>query len=436
MGDRDKPYINLCNYDFLVYSPLNLLIKSICMRKLSTILLLVLFGMQQIMAGGYQVRLQGQKQTGIGLIGTPFAYGASSIFYNPGNLTFMKENYSFSGGISPIFSNALYRASNSDYEARTSNPTGTPFYFYAAGKVDEDLAVGVGVYTPFGSSVKWDEDWNGRYLIQEISLQTIFIQPTLSYRINDNFGIGAGLSIATGSVDLTRALPSPINGQFNMSGNTTALGFNVGIYLKPTEKLSIGVDYRSKMNMKIENGDTKFTDIPQALAANFPASGNFNAELPLPANLDAGIAWDISEKFTLAAEVNYVFWSAYDSLIIDFKVNNELLADSRNPRSYKNSLIWRLGGEYRINDWMTARAGIYYDPTPTDENYFTPETVSLNTLAFTFGLSVKPAKGLSIDLSYLQLNGLEDERNYQPDNFGGTYVARTYIPGIGVSYNF
>lgn len=398
--------------------------------------LLFLFALQHIMAGGYQVRLQGQKQTGIGLIGTPFAYGASSIFYNPGSLSFMKDNYSFSGGVSPIFSNALFRSANSDYEARTSNPTGTPFYLYGAGKVVDDVAVGIGVYTPFGSSVQWDPDWEGRYLVQDIALQTIFIQPTVSYKISDNFGIGAGLSIATGSVELSRAVPAPVDGQFNMSGNTTALGFNVGVFLQPTEKLKIGVDYRSKMTMKIDDGDAKFTDIPQALAGSFPASGNFSAELPLPANLDAGIAWDISEKFTLAAEINYVFWSAYDSLIIDFKVNNELLADSRNPREYKNSLITRLGGEYRISDKFVARAGIYYDPTPTNEKYFTPETVSLNTLAFTFGLSIMPVKGLSIDLSYLQLNGLEDDRMYEPANFGGTYVARTFIPGIGVSYNF
>jgi long-chain fatty acid transport protein len=395
-----------------------------------------MFAFQQLMAGGYQVRLQGQKQTGIGLIGTPFAYGASSIFYNPGALSFMKDNYSFSAGVSPLFSTALFRASNSDYEATTDNPMGTPFYLYGAGKVIEDVTVGVGVYTPFGSSTKWDSDWQGRYLIQEIALQTIFIQPTIAYQVSETFGIGAGLSIATGSVDLTRAVPSPVDGQFNMSGNTTSLGFNVGIFLKPSEKLSIGVDYRSKMNMKIDNGDTKFSDIPQALSQNFPASGNFSAELPLPANLDAGIAWDVSDKLTLAAEVNYVFWSAYDSLIIDFKVNNELLTDSRNPRNYKNSLIWRLGGEYRVNDWLTARAGAYYDPTPTDEEYFTPETVSLNTVAFTLGVSIEPVNGLSIDLSYLQTNGLKDDRSYKPDNFSGTYMTRAMIPGIGVSYNF
>ncbi len=406
------------------------------MRKLASLLLLVVFVVYESMAGGYQVRLQGQKQTGIGLIGTPFAYGASSIFYNPGSLSFMKERFSFSGGVSPIFSNAIYRASGSDYTAETDNPTGTPFYFYAAGKVIDDMSVGVGVYTPFGSSVSWNPDWMGQYLIQDISLQTIFIQPTVSYNLNDKVGIGAGLTIATGSVELNRSLPSPVNGHFNMSGNTTAIGFNVGAFFKPVDQLKIGVDYRSEVTMKIDNGDTKFTEIPQSLSAYFPASGNFSAELPLPANLDAGIAYDFSDKFTLAAEMNLVFWSVYDSLIIDFKENNERLVDSRNPREYKNSLILRLGGEYRISDKLVARAGVYYDPTPTNEKYFTPETVSLNTMAFTLGLSFMPVEGLSIDLSYLQLEGLEDDRSYEPDNFSGTYRARTFIPGIGVSYNF
>ncbi|MEZ5082693.1 MAG: outer membrane protein transport protein [Bacteroidales bacterium] len=406
------------------------------MRKLLSIFLLLFFALGQIMAGGYQVRLQGQKQTGIGLIGTPFAYGASSIFYNPGGLSFMKDKTSFSAGVSGIYSTALYGAMDRDYIAETENPTGTPFYAYGAGEVIDGITVGVGVFTPFGNTTQWVESWDGRNLIQKISLKAIFIQPTVSYKINDKFGLGAGLDIVLGSVDLTKALPAPVYGQVNINGNTTAIGFNVGAFMKPNDKLNIGIDYRSKVNMKVDNGDTKFTDIPSSLSSSFPASGNFSAELPLPANLDVGVSYDISEKFTLAVELNYVFWSAYDSLIIDFEINSESLKDSRNPREYKNSLIPRLGGEYRFSDKFHARAGIYYDPTPTNEDYFSPETVSLNQLAFTLGISYMPVKGLSIDLSYLQLEGMEAEKNYEPDNFGGTYKTRAFIPGIGVSYNF
>ncbi len=406
------------------------------MRKLTLFILVFTFAVSNLFAGGYQVRLQGQKQTGIGLIGTPFAFGASSIFYNPGSLSFMKEKYSFSAGVSPIFSNAIFRAKDSDYKAETNNPTSTPFYFYGAGKIIDDLSIGVGVYTPFGSSTTWDENWMGKYLIQDISLSAIFIQPTVSYKIGDKFGIGAGLNIVLGNVELAKVLPSPVNGKFNMDGKSTALGFNVGAFFKPTDKLSIGVDYRSKVNMKIENGDTKFTQIPSSLSETFPSTGNFNAELPLPANLDVGVAYQFSDKFLMALEVNMIFWSVYDSLIIDFKENNETLVDSRNPREYSNSFIPRLGAEYKFSDKFIARAGIYYDLTPTNADYFSPETVSLDQIAFTLGLSIMPAEGLSIDLSYLQLEGLESDKQYLPDNFGGTYKTRAFIPGIGVSYNF
>ena len=406
------------------------------MRKITLLMLLIAMTTSTIYAGGYQVRLQGQKQTGIGLIGSPFAFGASSIFYNPGSLSFMKEKYSFSVGVSPIFSSAVFRAEGSDYKAETNNSTGTPFYFYGAGKVTEDLSIGLGVYTPFGNSTTWNSDWNGRKLIQEISLSAIFIQPTVSYKINDKFGIGAGLDIVLGSVDLTKELPTPVNGQVNLNGKSTAMGFNVGVFVKPTDKLSIGIDYRSKVNMKVENGDTKFTQIPSSMSETFPSTGNFDAELPLPANLDIGLAYQFSDKFTLALEVNMIFWSVYDSLIFDFKENNETLVDSRNPRKYSNSFIPRIGAEYKFNKVFTGRLGFYYDSTPTNADYFSPETVSLDQIAFTLGLSIMPIEGLSIDLSYLQLEGLESDKQYLPDNFKGTYTTRAFIPGIGVSYNF
>ena len=150
-------------------------------NKLTLFLVLVLWSLTTI-GGGYQVRLQGQKQTGIGLIGTPFAYDASSIFYNPGALALYEGKFSVSAGVSGIFSNATFQKMGTNYQANTDNPTGTPFYAYLAYKFKDMIAVGVGVYTPFGSSSQWDDDWAGRYLIQNISLSAIYIQPTIAYQ--------------------------------------------------------------------------------------------------------------------------------------------------------------------------------------------------------------------------------------------------------------
>jgi long-chain fatty acid transport protein len=406
------------------------------MRKITLLILLFSLGTVSLLAGGYQVRLQGQKQTSIGLIGTPFAFDASGIFYNPGSLSFIKEKYSFSGGVSGIFSKIVFRSKDTDYTARTDNKMSTPFYFYGSAKITDDLTVGAGVFTPYGSSTTWDDDWHGKYIIQNIALSAVFIQPTISYKFMDKIGIGAGLDIVTGSVDLNQQIPAPVQGKVNLNGKSTAFGFNVGGYFRPIEALNIGIDYRSKVNMKVDEGDVEFTDIPTAVAADFPADEKFSAELPLPANLDVGLSYQLTKKFLLAAEMNYIFWSVYDSLIIDFKENNETLSDARNPRDYENSIIFRLGGEFKFSEKFTARAGVYYDPTPTNKDYFTPETVSLDQIAFTLGISYMPVKGLNIDLSYLQLEGGEAEKSYSPENFTGTYRSRAFVPGIGLSYNF
>ena len=385
-------------------------------------------------SGGYQVRLQGQKQTGIGLIGTPFSYDASSIFYNPGALAFYDSTFSFSAGISGILSNHTFQKTGTNYQAHTDNPIGTPFYGYFSAKIKNMIAVGVGVYTPFGSSADWGEDWNGRYLIQDISLSAIYIQPTVAYQYKNKFGIGAGFVYAIGDVEINKALPYSEDSHANLKGKASNFGFNAGIFYKPIEKLSIGVDYRSQITMKLEDGDATFT-VPSALSTTVPAENKFNAELPLPANLDFGLAYQFNDKFTLAAEVNWIMWNTYKSLDFEFAENGEVL-NSTNPREYKDSWIPRIGGEYRLNKTFTFRAGMYYDPTPTNEKYFTPETVSLNTIAFTLGLTITPVKGLDIDISYLELHGLEADKTYEPDNFAGAYKTMTAIPGIGLHYRF
>jgi long-chain fatty acid transport protein len=402
-------------------------------NKLTLLLVLALWSLATL-GGGYQVRLQGHKQTGIGLIGTPFAYDASSIFYNPGSLAFYEGKFSASAGISGIFSNHTFQKAGASYQAHTDNPTGTPFYVYAAYKFKDMIAVGVGVYTPFGSSAKWDDDWAGRYLIRDISLSAIYIQPTIAYKYKGKFGIGAGFVYAIGNVELNKALPYSETSAVNLKGSTNNYGFNAGIFYKPIEKLSIGVDYRSEISMAIEGGDATFT-VPTALSTNVPAANKFDATLPLPANLDFGLAYEFNAKLTLAAEVNWVMWNTYESLEFSFDESGELL-NSVNPREYKDTWIPRIGGQYKLNDLFTFRAGAYYDSSPANGDYFTPETVTLNTIAFTLGVTITPVEGLDIEISYLELHGLESEKNYIPDNFGGTYKTMTAIPGIGLSYRF
>jgi long-chain fatty acid transport protein len=396
-------------------------------------LLFAVAGMS-VFAGGYQVRLQGNKSTGMGLTGTALNLGSSSIFYNPGALSLMKNKTDFSIGASGILSRITFEKSGSQYQAETDNPMSTPLYVYGAGKISDKWTVGLGVYTPFGSSTQWEDDWAGKFLIQNISLKAIYVQPTVAYKINDKLGVGAGFVYAHGTVKLAKGLNYGAGTGVELEGTSSSMGFNVGVFYTPTDKLSLGIDYRSKILAEVKGGDATFT-IPQSVQNTIPAQNKFDATLPMPGNLDFGLSYQASEKMLVSFEVNWVMWSAYDTLKFKFEEKGEIL-NSSNPRKYKDTFIPRLGFEYKLNDMITLRAGGYYDQSPTDDDYFNPETVSLNTLAFTLGMSINPTEKLSIDLSYLQLSGQKTEKTYSPEEFGGTYKSAAYIPGIGVSYHF
>ncbi|HZK09354.1 MAG TPA: outer membrane protein transport protein [Bacteroidales bacterium] len=422
-------------------------------------MMMILIITSPVYAGGYQVRLQGHRQTAMGLVGVSLFGDASNIFYNPAGLSLMRNKYrflagdvldtvntglslinnkySFMVGGSGILNSTTFRLENSVYQAETDNPMGTPLFFYGAAKITDRLAVGIGVYTPYGSSAKWGDDWAGAHLIQDISLKAFFFQPTISYKISDMFSLGAGLVIATGSVEINKAIPynsAEELGQVNLQGTTTSFGYNLGAMFTPNEQWSIGVNYRSLVKMTMDGGDATFT-VPSSMAGIVPPTNTFDAELPLPANLDLGVAYQVTEKLLLSVEVNYVFWDVYDTLTFEFAQRPELL-NSKNPREYSNKLIYRIGGEYIINNLITLRAGAYYDPSPTNKDYFNPETPSLNTIGLSAGLTIRPSEHLAIDISYLHLETQKDTRSYMPEYFTGEYKTRTMIPGIGISYNF
>lgn len=405
-------------------------------------------------ASGFQVLLQGTRQTAMGNVGVGLRPDAASLFFNPGAMGMMDHN-SISLGVNPIFAENVYYDSetiNSTYVARTDNPIGTPFYLYGVfGPANSDFKFGIGVYTPYGSSVDWEEGWKGKYLLDEIQLAAIYIQPTVSYKISDQLSIGVGFVYMTGNVNLQRALP--INSQSGVSsvtldGSASGMGFNAGIFYQLSEKFSIGFNYRSKVVAKVDGGDAIFV-VPKAAEGLFEGN-KFDATLPLPSNTTLGLAYYPSNRLTLSVEGSLVGWSAYEELRFDWNAPVNGQSASVSPRNYENSITLRAGGEYLATDKLALRAGIYYDETPVQDGYMTPETPDSDRLGLTAGIGYTLFEKLQVDLTFLFIEGWQREMTRQEainagtldpqtgsqDVIPGTYKLRAFIPGIGLSYNF
>ncbi len=403
------------------------------MKKISLFLLCCLAS-TALFAGGYGVAIQSQKFLGMAHAGTGLYLDGSAIFFNPGALAQQQNRWEFSFGVNTLFSTGYYQNTESRNTSETNNPIGTPVEFYASYRINEKFTAGLGFYTPFGNGIEWPQGWEGRALITSINLKTYFFQPTLSYKINDWISVGAGLVIANGNVNLKKDIPA-IDGNLELDGKAdTGVGYNLGVYLQPNEKLSLGVNYRSKIDMKVNGGDAMF-DVPSALAnTRIYTEDTFSASLPMVSSLNLGAAYRFNEKLTLSTDVNFNNWSEYETLDIKFDRNSAL--NNPQARNYENTITARLGAQYVFNEKFTARAGAYYDPSPVRKNFFSPETPSMNNLGLTLGGTFQATKKLAIDCSLLVINGFERRVGYEPDNFWGDFRSFAVSPGIGITYSF
>ncbi len=394
---------------------------------------------QLLLAGGYQVNLQGHRALGMGHCGTGILHGPSALFFNPGAFAFLDSN-NIQANVHLIFANTVYREPYPGlYTTETLPGLGTPFSTYFNYKpTDSPWNFGLGIYTPFGSSIGYEDDWKGNAVLQSMSLATIFVQPTIGYQINEKLGIGIGYVYGFGNFELRKAVPvndSEGNyGQGTLTGSASGHSFNVGVYFQPTDKLSMGLSYRHKTSVTEEDGTAEF-QVPSSLAEFFPST-TFSATLNMPGTFSFGASYQATEKLKVAIDYSMVTWSVYDTLAFDFADNTEKLEDIASPRMYRNTHIFRLGGEYAVNDMIKVRAGAYYDMTPVEDGYITPETPGSNKLGLTCGASLNMKNGLSIDASFLYVEGAERTATNLETNFGGTWKSNGIIPGIGLTYSF
>ena len=412
-------------------------------------------------ASGFQVNLGGQKNIGMGGVGVGLSLDQAAMFYNPGALAMVREN-GVQLGLNGAIARSSYRSADGGDQRQLDNKLVTPFNFYAGfGPKDAKYKFGVAVYTPYGSTLKYADGWEGRYALTEITLQSLYVQPTASYAITPTLSVGAGLMIlAYGSVNLQKDLPLPTGpGHITLDGKTkTQFGYNAGIFFKPSNKMSVGVSYRSKIDATVDNGSITYSGLPAAGSASaalinrsFTAT-NFTATLPLPAVANIGIGVMPNEKLTIGLDASLTFWSAYRTLDFGFSGNNgngtgEGLVGGSNfstsKRFYQDALAFRLGGQYKVDDKLTVRLGTSYDFSAVKDGYVGPETPDADRIIGTAGLSYQATEHFGVDASFLfeafrqrTQTQAQLQDNGTTDRVAGTYRTDIFIPGIGLHYKF
>ena len=412
------------------------------MKKVYLLLFSILFYPALLYPGGFQVGQNGHKSVGMGFAGTSNSNDASCIFYNPGGLALVGNKFNLSIGGSLAFTYFAYHdVAPSNYSAESKNPFALIPYIYASGGITKWLKVGLGVYVQYGATSNWGEasDWKGKYLIQQYSLTAVNIQPTIAFKISKHIGIGAGLIYSMGSFGYSRAVPvqSEVSeGQVKLNGSSGGVGYNVGVKFNIANKVDIGLDYISQINLKFKNQKAEF-HIPAAVDFKFPAENRFSMDFPLPAYASLGISAKLSEKLTVGVQVDYTFWSVNDTMKVTFETSTKDLDDNNPaiPMKWKNTFTIHAGFDYKSSEKVDLRFGAYYDQSPIKDGYLSPLSIGGDLIGVTAGASYRIFPRISLDASFHYFDSFKREGTDNTNNFSGVYKIRAYFIGFGFTFS-
>jgi len=202
---------------------------------------------------------------------------------------------------------------------------------------------------------------------------------------------------------------------------------------------SIEDEYEFDGDIEFE-GDAVFTDM-QALNTFFPG-GTGKTKLPMPADLKAGIAYNVNEKLTVEADFEYVFWDAYKELKLDIPdgpnfplTGAPLQTGSVDVKDYKNAYLVRLGGEYSMEK-LALRLGFVYDMSPVPDKSLEPLLPDSDRLEGIIGLGYMFSENVRVDAAYQYIKASERTVTSPTNEFPGTYNSTANLFGLTLGLGF
>ena len=339
---------------------------------------------------------------------------ASSIYWNPGAMP-QQRGFSFYGGAAAIKIDGDFTQDTTYRKYPANVETAYVPHVFLNWRGDGKLAMGLGVYVPYGLTSQWHEDFPGRFAALKASLKTIYVQPNLAYQVSPNWSVGGGPVFGHSTVELIQgidlsqqyAAPGVTFGQLgiprrtefgraSLKGSANAFGVDLGVHGRLSPTWEMGARFLSQLAFNYDNADATFTQIPTGLtlaagnplgapagtpidavvAGQFATGGALVAqkvqtEIQNPAQVQVGFAYTGYERTTLSADYSYVGWRSFQSLPVNFQ--GPAAASSRSLiENYNNTSGLRLGAEHRTLDGLSLRAGLSGNTSAAPPETVTP----------------------------------------------------------------
>lgn len=308
------------------------------------------------------------------------AQDASTASVNPAGMTILPRSQMLIG-IQMLYVDTKFDTEYAEFGGRDGGnaggwmPSGSFSYVH---KLSPELGLGVTVGSYLGLGVDYGQDWAGRYYVQEAELLTFGINPGVGYKLNDNWSIGAGISIINSSLDQKTAIrnlgPNQADGQLKLEDDDWGFGYNLGVLYQHDERTRLGLTYRSEIDFDYKDA-AKLEELEFPLNSIANIVGLSGSSLSLEMNLPQAIMFSayhqLNSQLALLGNIGWQEWSSFgeSSISLASQTTRDLTLD----RNFDDTWHFALGLQYRLDDPWLLSLGVAYDESPVSSSDRTPD---------------------------------------------------------------
>lgn len=324
---------------------------------------------------------------------------------------------------------------------------------YFTHSLNDQWTLGASLNAPFGFQTEFKDEWVGRYEALLSKLESIDLTFSAGYRINDQFSIGGSVIAQRTSANLTQAidfgtilaartngalLPQEADGWGGLKGDDWGYGFILGALWKPTSADRIGVAFHSQIDHTISGNGTFL--VPSNI---LPLLGGAFVNTPGNADFDtpwfATASWwhTVDDRLSFGLDASYTHWSSFKDLVVHY--NNPAQPDSVSLFTWEDTWFFSFGGDYRLNDRWTLRAGVGYDQTPTIDATRTPRVPDGDRTWLSVGVGYQYSEALKFDAGFVHLwvdDGKIDHTSATFSHLLGRFDSSGNVLGVSAQYRF
>jgi long-chain fatty acid transport protein len=377
------------------------------------------------------------------------AQDPATLLKNPAGMSLLEGNQ-FQGGLQLLQGSIGFspRAGTTVPGDDGGNPVGlipaaSAFYVHGVGK---DIKLGLGLFSNFGLGLSYNSGWVGRYYALENTLIGVTVMPGASYRLNEQWSIGAAANIMIGYLNYNAAvnnnflgLTNQPDGEVQMRDTTVGAGGNFGLLYEPRKGTRFGLTYYSPV--KLNFGDVPaFTGLTNPALVQLQNLGLLNNDLSLgmtvPQQLIVSSYHELTDRWAMMLDFGWQQWSQFGK--VDVSVNSPAVNQTlRTNINYQDTYHVALGNRYRLNDKWLINSGFAYDTSMVNDEDRTVTTPIGQIFRFALGAEWQANPKLNVALSYQLAYTGDMPVNQSRGPLAGTLVGSfpgTYLNFFQVSF--